>query len=170
MRMFVAIAGLLVSAPAAAEVVGAHPAGFHLRYSTTLKGSPDAAFASFTKIERWWDPDHTYGGKASGLSLKAEPGGCFCETLPKGGIEHMRVAYVDGGKRLLMTGGLGPLLFEATSGVMDVQFEPVPGGTKATMTYKVSGFAERNAEKLAPLVDKVMAHQWNRFTAAAAKP
>ena len=35
----------------------------------------------------------------------------------------MRVTYVDPGKRIVLTGSLGPLLYEATAGVMDVQFE-----------------------------------------------
>ena len=54
--------------------------------------------------------------------MSLSPGGCFCERLPNGGgIEHMRVAFVDPGKRLVLTGSLGPLLYQATAGVMDVQ-------------------------------------------------
>jgi len=37
------------------------------------------------------------------------------------------------------------------------------------MDYKVAGFAGANADKLAPLVDQVMAGQWARYAAAAAK-
>ena len=85
-------------------------------------------------------------------------GGCFCERLDGGGgIEHLRVSYVDPGKRVVLTGSLGPLLYEATAGVMDVQFERIAGGTRVTMDYRVAGFANGGADKMAPLVDSVLA-------------
>ena len=71
----------------------------------------------------------------------------------------MRVGYVDPGKRVVLTGSLGPLLYEATAGVMDVKFERIAGGTKVTMDYSVAGFANGGADKLAPLVDSVLAEQ-----------
>ena len=50
---------------------------------------------------------------AANLSLDAAPGGCFCERLPNGGgVEHMRVTYVEPGKRIVLTGSLGPLLYK----------------------------------------------------------
>ena len=79
----------------------------------------------------------------------------------------MRVAYVEPAKRLVLTGSLGPLLYEATSGVMDVQFERIAGGTRVTLDYKVSGFAAGGAERLAPLVDRVLGTQMSRYREAA---
>ena len=38
----------------------------------------------------------------------------------------MRVTYVDPGKRIVLTGALGPLLYEATTGVMDIQVKRSP--------------------------------------------
>jgi len=100
------------------------------------------------------------------------PGGCFCERFPKGGgIEHMRVTYVDPGKRVLLTGALGPLLFEATAGVMDVQVKSSAGGSQLTLDYRAAGFAKGGAEKLAPLVDQVLSEQLKRYrTFAASRP
>ena len=51
---------------------------------------------------------------------------------------------------------------------MDVQFERIAGGAKVTMDYKAAGFAEGGAEKLAPLVDSVLAEQMNRYRKFAA--
>jgi hypothetical protein len=79
----------------------------------------------------------------------------------------MRVAVLLPGKRLVMTGSLGPLLFEATSGVMDLKFEPSGAGTAVTMEYRASGFAQGNADKLAPLVDEVLTEQLRRYAAFA---
>ena len=112
----------------------------------------------------WWNAEHTYSGKSANLSMAFSPGGCFCERLDGGGgIEHLRVSYVDPGKRVVLTGSLGPLLYEATAGVMDVQFERIAGGTRVTMDYRVAGFANGGADKMAPLVDGVLAEQFKRY-------
>jgi hypothetical protein len=103
--------------------------------------------------------------------MALNPGGCFCERLPNGGgIEHMRVSYLDPGKRIVLTGPLGPLLYEATAGVMDMKFERTAGGSKITMDYKAAGFANGGAEKLAPLVDGVLADQFRRYREYVRRP
>ena len=172
MKHLTAIAILLASAPAAAEVVGASPNGFEIRHTVNLVVEPQVAFSSFGNVGAWWGGEHTYSGKAANLSLNLVPGGCFCERFPKGGgIEHMRVTYVDPGKRVLLTGALGPLLYEATAGVMDVQVKSVAGGSQLTLDYRAAGFANGGAEKLAPVVDKVLGDQLKRYRAfAAARP
>ena len=65
-----------------------------------------------------------------------------------------------------MTGSLGPLLYEATAGVMDVKFDASAGGTAVTMEYRASGFAQGNADKLAPVVDQVLSEQLRRYAAS----
>lgn len=75
----------------------------------------------------------------------------------------MRATYVDPGKRAVLTGSLGPLLYDATVGSMDLQFEKIAGGTRVTMDYRVAGFANGGAEKMAPLVDSVLADQFKRY-------
>ena len=158
----------LASAPAAAEVVSADPHGFEVREKVNLVVKPEVAFAAFGNLPAWWDPQHTYSGKSENLSLNLTPGGCFCERLDGGGIEHMRVVYVDlPGQHVVFTGGLGPLLYEAVSGVMDVQVKRVAGGAQLILDYRVAGFANGNAEKLAPAVDGVLADQMKRFRAYA---
>ncbi len=166
-----AFACLLLVTPAAAgaEVVSSNPNGFHLRQTLTVPGPPAAVFTSFGKIESWWSADHTYGRDSSQLSTQLRPGGCFCEQLASGGVEHMRVNYVDAPKRLILTGGLGPLLYEAVTAVMDVRVEPSGTGSKVTMDYKAAGFASGGADKLAPAVDGVLAEQMKRYAAFAGR-
>lgn len=164
MRVVIAIVLLAAATPAAAEVVGKSANGFELRNFVDVPLLPQVAFGAFGRVESWWGKDHTYSGSSDNLRLALSPGGCFCETLPAGGgIEHLRVTYADPGKRVVLTGALGPLLYEAVAGVMDVTFSPVPGGTRVTMTYKAAGFASANAGKLAPLVDTVLAEQLGRY-------
>ena len=85
------------------------------------------------------------------------PGGCFCERFPDGGgIEHMHVIYVEPGKHVILTGALGPLLYEATTGVMDVMVKSGAGGSQLVLDYRVAGFAKGGADKLAAGVDAVL--------------
>ena len=159
---------IIAAAPAAAEVVSAGEHGFHVRQTVQLVAPQPVTFESFGQVGAWWDNEHTYSGSAANMTMELRPGGCFCERLEGGGgIEHMRVAYIDPGKRLVLTGGLGPLLYEATSGVMDVKVERIGGGSRLTLDYKVAGFAAGGAAKIAPLVDQVLAEQVKRFRAHA---
>jgi hypothetical protein len=171
MRAIPLIVLSMIASPAAAEVVSAGPTGFHVRHSVQIVVPTDTAYSAFSRIGSWWNKEHTYSGDSTNMSIALTPGGCFCERLPKGGgIEHMRVAYVDPGKRVVMTGSLGPLLYEATSGVMDLQIERIAGGSRITMDYKVAGFSNGGAEKLAPLVDGVLGEQFKRYREYVRRP
>jgi len=171
MRAFPVIVLSMLAAPASAEVLSAGPYGFHVRQSAQMVVPPPAAFTAFGRVGSWWSGEHSYSGKAANMTMALTPGGCFCERLDGGGgIEHLRVSYVDPGKRVVLTGSLGPLLYEATAGVMDVQFERIAGGTKVTMDYRVAGFANGGAEKMAPLVDGVLAEQFKRYREFARNP
>ena len=164
---------LLASAPASAEVVRASSNGFEVRETVPLVVPPEAAFKAFGELPEWWDPEHTYSGDSANLRLQLTPGGCFCERIPKsgGGVEHMHVAYVEPNKRVVLTGALGPLLYEATTGVMDVQIKTIAGGSQLVLDYKVAGFANGGADKLAPAVDGVLTEQLKRFrTYATGRP
>ena len=154
----------MIASPAAAEVVSSNANGFHVRETVQMVVPTDRAYAAFARLPEWWNKEHTYSGDSANLSLALTAGGCFCERLKDGGgVEHMRISFIDPGKRVVLTGSLGPLLYEATSGVMDVQIERIAGGAKVTMDYKAAGFAEGGADKLAPLVDSVLAEQMSRY-------
>jgi hypothetical protein len=173
MKQLALLLPLLASTPAAAEVASASSNGFEVRQSVNLVVPPEVAFKAFQNVASWWDPEHTYSGDSANLSLNLTPGGCFCERTPKvgGGVEHMRVAYVEPGTHVVLVGSLGPLLYEATTGVMDIQVKRTGGGSQLTMTYKVAGFANGGADKLAAAVDTVLATQMKRFRAyATARP
>ena len=169
MKTILVIALIGMGTPATGEVVSTSSNGFEVREILPLVVPPAAAFDSFTNIAQWWDPQHTYSGDSANLSLTPAPGGCFCERIPKtgGGIEHLKVTYIEPGKRMILTGALGPLLYEATTGVMDIQVKAIAGGSQVMLDYKVAGFANGGAAKLAPAVDEVLATQMKRLRAYA---
>lgn len=173
MRALILAAGLATT-PASASVVSAGEHGFEVQNSVNLVIPQEQAFAAFGQIGQWWNKAHTYSGDGKRMSMQLRPGGCFCEPLDNGGgIEHMRVTFIQPGERILLTGSLGPLLYEATAGVMDVKFERIAGGSRVTMNYRAAGFAKGGAAAMAPLVDQVLAEQMKRYrvyAAAAPKP
>ena len=169
MRSVPLIVASLMASPAAAEVVSASDHGFEIKHSVNLVIAQPDAFAAFGRVGQWWSNEHTYSGDAKRMSLQLRPGGCFCEPLDGGGgVEHMRVAYLQPGERVVLTGSLGPLLYEATSGVMDVKVERIAGGSRVTINYRAAGFANGGAAAMAPLVDQVLGEQIKRYRVYAA--
>ena len=169
MRVVPLIALSMMAAPAHAAVIAAGDHGFEVQHSVNLVVPQAQAFTAFGQIGQWWNNEHTYSGDGKRMSLQLRPGGCFCEPLDGGGgIEHMRVTYVQPGERVVLTGSLGPLLYEATAAVMDVKVERIAGGSRVTMNYRAAGFAKGGAAALAPLVDQVLGDQLKRYRTYAA--
>jgi hypothetical protein len=169
MRSLLALPILFIATPASAAVLSAGENGFEVQQTVNLVVAQPEAYNAFGRVGQWWNSEHTYSGDARRMSLQLRPGGCFCEPLDNGGgIEHMRVTFVQPGERILLTGSLGPLLYEATTGVMDVKFERIAGGSRITMNYRASGFAKGGAAAMAPLVDQVLGDQMKRYRVYAA--
>lgn len=159
----------LAATPAVAEVKSASANGFEVEQRTEVAVAPAYLYRAFADLPGWWSDAHTYSGKAANLSLDLRPGGCWCEKLPGGGgVEHMRVAYVEPGKRIVLTGSLGPLLAEATTGVLQVAIDATPTGSVLVMNYRAAGFFKGGAAKLAPAVDQVLGEQVKRIGPYAA--
>lgn len=144
-------------------------AGFTTRTVITVPGTPDAAYKAVVNVAAWWNKDHTYSGDSGQMSIAATPGGCFCEKLPGGGVQHGTVALAWPGQTLRIIGSLGPLQEMGVAGAMTWQFDTDPSGTRITFTYVVGGNPTMPFEKLAPLVDSVLALQMNGLRAYVEK-
>ena len=156
-----AFIALAASAPAGAEVKSATANGFEVEAKAVVAASPGETYKMLGRIGLWWNDQHSYSGKAANMKLKLKAGGCFCETIPADGgtIEHMRVVYARPGTMLRLQGGLGPLQSEAAIGTLTWSLKAVPGGTEIVQTYVAGGYIRGGADRLAPIVDKVMAEQ-----------
>ena len=152
---------VVAAAPAQAEVKSASANGFEVESRAVIAKSPQEVYAALGRVGTWWNGQHTYSGKAANMTLEPKAGGCFCETIPDGGgsIEHARVVYARPGQALRVQGGLGPLQAEAALGTLTWSLKPVQGGTEVTQTYVVGGYVRGGADKLAPIVDTVLAEQ-----------
>lgn len=156
----------LTAGEAAAEVTAVAAGGFRSEHVLILAASPDEAWQALTAdVHRWWDAAHSYSGDAGNFTLDARPGGCFCEALPDGGVEHMRVAHAAPGTRLNLIGGLGPLQEMGVSGTMSFALVPVKAGTRLSYRYTVSGYHPDGLQGLAGPVDQVQLGQLKRLQA-----
>jgi len=160
-----AIALLLVAAPAGADVVESTATGFLVRQEATIDSPPDKVYRALAnEVGRWWNPEHTYSGDAANLSIDARPGGCFCEKLADGGgVEHLVVSYVSPGKVLRMRGALGPLQAHGLAGSLTWSLVPAGSATRLVLTYSVGGYMQGGFDKMAPAVNFVLGEQVGRL-------
>jgi len=155
------VAGASQSAQAA---VGEADAGhLVLKYALPIKASPAQAYAATVDIARWWSSDHTYSGDARNLHLDARAGGCFCEKLKAGSVEHMRVVLAMPGTMLRLSGGLGPLQAGALNGTLTFEFKSGKDGNQVLASYLISGYFNGGLDKLGGGVDAVLGAQLQRL-------
>lgn len=152
----------LAAVPASAEVVERDADHFVLRFEVGLETTPEDIYGSIGDIGRWWNSAHTYGGKASNLTLPLQAGACFCEALPDGAtFEHGRVLEADPETGVLLEAPLGPLKGKTTMARWSIGWSQGNAGWTLVMTYVVRG---PGVGVLADPVDAVMQDQYVRLT------
>jgi len=155
LTMFVVAAPVL-----AAEVT---PSGFVVRYELAIAAPAAKVYESLLNVGSWWSEKHTYSGDSRNLSLDARAGGCFCEKLANGAVEHMRVVYLKQDEALRLRGALGPLQASGVAGAMTWRLSGAEKGTRLELTYSVGGFMPGGFEKIAPAVEAVVKEQADRL-------
>ena len=171
-RAAVALIVLVVPThPVVADVLDSNAAGFTVQTTVQIAAPAAAVYDALTgSVDKWWDEAHTWSGRAANLTIDPRPGGCFCEKLAGGGVQHMTVIFADRGKMLRMTGGLGPLQSLAVAGVMTFAFKESSGRTTLEATYAVLAYTKEDLTALAPLVDRVTAGQVARLKSIRRTP
>ena len=156
----------IIATPSAAEVLHQSESGFAVRDEVTISAPADQVWTALTdRIGSWWHPDHTYTGDAGNLSIDPSPGGCFCEALPGGGVQHLEVVYADEARLLRLSGGLGPLQEIGASGTLALTLTASETGesTRASYSYAVHGHLEGGLGAWAAAVDGVLSQQLERL-------
>lgn len=157
------VSGIAVLAAGPASAVEVTPTGFLVRYELAIAAPAAKVYESLLSVGSWWSEKHTYSGDSRNLSIDARAGGCFCEKLPNGAVEHMRVVYLRANEALRMTGALGPLQASGVAGAMTWRLSPADKGTRLELTYSVGGFMAGGFEKIAPAVETVLKEQADRL-------
>jgi hypothetical protein len=160
-----------------AEVLEVTSGGFSVSSMASSSATPANAWKTMTHhIHEWWHPDHSWSGDAKNLYMEAELGGCFCENLPLdtqgggGGVEHLRIIYINPNREIRFDGSLGPLQTMSVQGRMIWKIEAVENGSEITFTYRVHGSSEKGFEGIAPAVDSVIKQQLDRLARRAGLP
>ena len=155
-RAFAVLACFAV--PVFGELAEVAEGGFVSTHVVEIDAPPPRVFQALTEeIDEWWDAAHTYSGEASNLELDRI---CLCEDLDGGFVVHLRVDYWHPGKRLRLSGGLGPLQSLGVAGSMSFDFEDLDGRTRLSYRYAVEG---QRAVPLAEPVDRVQLGQLLRL-------
>lgn len=159
------LTALLVPALVRADVADSAANGFTVKLAIAIEAPPQEVYSRLVRnVGAWWDPTHTFSGDARNLSIDDKPIGCFCEKLPGGGgVRHLEVVYAEPGKRLVFSGGLGPLESMAATGRLTIQLAPAGAGTKLTAIYAVTGYVPAGINAWAPPVDVVLTQQFTRL-------
>lgn len=159
-KISLAAAALSFAVSSQAEVSSASEHGFQIKLEQPFSGTAEQGYQRFVnEVGDWWLDDHTWFGDAANLRIEATAGGCFCEIDDERQALHMQVAYVDPGKSLRLTGGLGPLQTLGMNGTMTVSFSD----GKIQLGYIVGGYPTTDFTKLAPIVDSVLQQQLTSF-------
>lgn len=168
------VAALALAVPAAhAEVVTRTETGFVVRLASEVTAPPAEAWKTILTPAQWWQSQHTFSGDAANLTLDPQVGGCFCEGLPRpdgapvtqkpGGVQHMRVIYIEPPRAMRLVGALGPLQSEALAATMTITVKPTetPAGTgsRILFEYVVGGFMRYKVDDIAPAVDRMLTAQ-----------
>lgn len=95
--------------------------------------------------------------------LDLQAGGCFCERWGEASVEHGRVVFALPGELLRLRAALGPLQDMGLVGVLTFTMKPSGGGTALVGAYRISGDSLHGLDKLAPVVDGVIAEQVTRL-------
>lgn len=169
-----------------ADVNYADNSGFSITNESESYAPVEVVYSHFIQhVDMWWPKDHTWWKGA--LRIDEQAGGCFCETADTASAAHMQVSYVEPNKKVVMTGGLGPLQEMGVTGALTWVFSTIDSSTssdankqdgripktKVTLTYHASGNIHFNGQKasnedaanLVRVVDKVQAQQLNALTA-----
>jgi hypothetical protein len=146
-----------------ASVVEADANHFILHYTLPVKATPAKAYAAAVDIAHWWSSDHTYSGAAKNLHIDAKAGGCWCEQVKSGSVEHMRVVLAMPGSMLRLSGGLGPLQSGAVNGTLTFEFKSGKDGNEVVVSYLLSGYFSGGLDKVSGGVDHVLGEQLQRL-------
>src|SRR5258706_8180242 len=152
------VSAICVLSAAGAWALDVAPSGFLVRHELMIGAPAPKVYELLLDVGSWWSDKHTYSGDRHNLSIDARAGGCFCEKLPSGAVEHMRVVYLKANEALRLSGALGPLQAHGVAGAITWRLSPPASGTKVELTYSVGGF-----ETIAPAVETALKEQAERL-------
>jgi len=154
--------GALVSA----DVLHKDDNFFQVQKVVEIQANLGDTFERFESIGTWWNPSHTFEGDASKYRFNLEKQ-ALIESIEGGFVRHMDIIYWKPETRVVLRGGLGPLLTEAVDGILIFDFKEKKDATIVAMKYTVSGRLDKGLlGEWANAVDYVLDEQLERLKIA----
>jgi uncharacterized protein YndB with AHSA1/START domain len=154
---------LALAGAANAEVKSAANGRLHLENRVLIAAPPAKVYEALGQVGSWWEPSHTYSGKAENMTMPLQPGACFCEALPGGGVKHGEVVLAWPGMMVRVLGAFGPMQEYGVEAALTFTLKPTAdGGTEVIQTYHANGVPEALLPN-ARVFDQVIGGQLGRF-------
>lgn len=153
----------MLATTASAEVKARTDNGFTLAFERLVRAEPETVLEAVAMPAGWWSSAHTYSGDAANIRLDLIPGGCWCETLPGGGVKHAEVVMVWPERRMVrFDAPFGPLQGMGADAVLTMTWSDPPEGGERLLkwTYVVEG---PGTGAMADVIDSVMTEQFRRL-------
>ncbi len=153
----------MLATTASAEVRTRTADSFMLAFERPVRAAPETVLEAVAMPAAWWSSEHTYSGDAANIRLDLIPGGCWCETLPGGGVKHAETVLVWPERRMVrFDAPFGPLQGLGADAVLTMTWsDPTEGGERVLRwTYVVNGVG---TGAMADVIDGVMAEQFRRL-------
>lgn len=166
LALFLALAAVLVGAPASAEIVSSSDTHFVLRHEATSPLPADQLWARLIEPQTWWHPDHTYSGDANNLSLDLQAGGLWREDWQDNSVAHGEVLFVDAGRVLRLNAPFGPLQGLGAYTIWTITITPQDNGSTIVFDEISSGPATADMAEIAKAVDYVKGEAIRRLSLA----
>jgi hypothetical protein len=162
----------LISGGAQAAVTARSDTAFITTYHETVAGTPAEVYAALKKIGVWWNPAHTYSGRAASMTLSLAAGACLCEYFPGGSVQHGTVILAWPQRSMVrLQAPLGPLQGLTSNAILTIEAKSAADGkVEIAVSYRVTG--DEGIGKLADPVDGVLGDQIGRLAryVATGKP
>lgn len=149
--------------PVQAEVIEASDTHYRLSHSATTTISPEALWERLIHPEQWWNPDHSYSGKAENLSLDPQAGGLWREDWDGGSVAHGTVVQIIKGNVLRLEAPFGPLQGMGAYVIWSIKIEPSGSGSTITFDEVAMAPPGSSLEAVAPAVDGVKGEAMRRL-------
>ena len=168
MKPVLCLSVLSIALPAFCDVVTATPDHYTLRHEAVSDLEPNAVWDRLIEPSAWWQPDHTWSGRAENLSLEPRAGGLWAERWDGNEVLHGRVLTVLEDKMLRLDAPFGPLQGMGVMVTWTITLEPdeETGGTKIIFDEVANGSGQSRLDEVAPAVDGVKSEAIARLAAS----
>lgn len=133
---------------------------FVIKHQFVSQTKLEKLYHQFAHVQWWWEASHSLSGDAENLYFSFGKDKCFCEKMKgRGFVEHLKVIHYQPEKRIVFSGGLGPLQDQPVNGRLIFTFDETDKGVLVKLEYRVAGTIIGGMKTWPAAVDRVLGAQ-----------